>query len=111
MWKQPLFSANAEFEVVTDPQRRAAKYMELLIQRTLRILLKQAVEAIGFYPYATVNGSTYPRKIGNLQEALRRSNRILDLYGQVRTVSEFKQATEERHRLVREFQQMIRHGV
>lgn len=111
MWNQPLFSANAEFEVVTDPQRRAAKYMEILVQRTLRILLKQSVEEIGFYPYVTVDRSTYPRKILSLEEALRRTSRILDLYGKVETVPAFKEATEERNRLVQEFQQIIRHGL
>ncbi len=110
MWKHPLFSANAEFEVVTDPQRRSAKYMEILIQRTLRILLKQSVEEIGFYPYATVDRSTYPKKIRGLEEALRRTSRILDLYGQVESVPAFKKATEERNRLVKEFQELIRDG-
>lgn len=108
MWKQPLFSANAEFEVVTDPQRRAAKYMEILVQRTLRVLLKQSVEEIGFYPYATVNRATYLGKIRALEEALERASKILDLYGQVRTVPAFREANEERNRLVEEFQQIMR---
>lgn len=41
-WKQPLFSADAAFEVVTDPRRRAAEYAEIFIQRTSRVLLKQS---------------------------------------------------------------------
>lgn len=109
MWKQPLFSANAAFEVVTDPQRRSAKYMEILIQRSLRILLKQSVEEIGLYPYPSVDRFNYRGKIRSLEEALQRTSRILDLYGQVRTVPAFKQATRERNRLMEEFQNVIRH--
>jgi hypothetical protein len=103
MWGNPIFSANADFEVVTDHERRAAKYMDIMIQRTLRVLLKQAVEEIGLYPYTTIDRFNYRAKIRALDEALARTGRILKLYAQARSVPAFYEANKERDRLVREF--------
>jgi hypothetical protein len=110
MWRDPIFSANAEFEVVTDHHRRAAKYMDILIQRTFRILLKQAIEEIGLYPYATLDRGNYWRKIHGLEEAVARTRHILHLYAHVKTVPAFQEASRERDRLVREFQAVVLGG-
>jgi hypothetical protein len=111
MWERPIFSATAEFEVVTDHKRRAAKYMEIMVQRTLRILLKQAIEGIGFYPYPSIDRDNYWRKVHLVREALERSGRILHLYAQARSVADFNQAIKERERLIVEFQGMIRQTI
>ncbi|HSG07180.1 MAG TPA: hypothetical protein VLA36_02405, partial [Longimicrobiales bacterium] len=108
MWRSPLFSATAEFEVVVDLERRATKYMEIMVQRTLRFLLKPVIRALGVYPYASLDRGNYSRKIRMLREALERAKEILRLYAQARTVSEFNAALKERERLIGEFQTMIR---
>ena len=109
MWSQPLFSANAEFEVVTDHERRAEKYMEIMVQRSLRILLKQTVEEIGVYPYPSVDRHNYWTKIGSLKEALRRATAILRMYARVDSVSAFNAANREKEKLVWEFHRQLRH--
>lgn len=111
MWRNPIFSANAAFEVVTDHERRAAKYMDILIQRSLRILLKQAVEGIGLYPYSTIDRNNYWGKIYALHEALVRARRVLELYSHASSVPAFREAHLERERLVKEFQAQVLHGV
>lgn len=107
MWRNPIFSANAEFEVVTDHERRAAKYMDILIQRTLRILLKQAVEGIGLYPYGTIDRYNYWTKIRALREAVARASHILQRYAAVKNVPGFYEANRERDKLVKEFQSVV----
>ena len=104
MWRDPRFSATADFEVVNDHGRRAEKYMDLIIQRTLRSLLKQAVEEIGTYPYVRIDSQNYRRKVGDLKDALDRSRRILRLFAQVRNSSGFTDVRRERDRLVQDFQ-------
>jgi hypothetical protein len=107
MWKDPMFSPNADFEVVTDPQRRAAKYMEVMIQRTFRILIKQAVEGIGQYPYPGLDRFSYIRRIRSLEEAVNRARRILDLYASSTTLSALRQANAARRIMIDEFQARI----
>lgn len=104
MWKNPIFSANAEFEVVNDHERRAAKYMDIIVQRALRILLKQAVEGIGLYPYTSIGRENYWLKVNQLREALSRASQILHMYAHVDSVPAFNHATREKDRLVRDFQ-------
>lgn len=111
MWRSPIFSANAEFEVVTDHERRAAKYMDIVIQRTLRILLKQAVEGVGLYPYSHIDRTNYWSKVYGLREALVRARRVLALYARANSVPAFHAAHRERERLVIEFQTEVVTGV
>ena len=111
MWRNPIFSANAEFEVVNDHERRAAKYMDILVQRTLRVLLKQAVEGIGLYPYTTIDRHNYWVKIRRLREALKRTSHILQMYARVTGVPGFYEANKVRDKLIREFQvEIMGHG-
>ncbi|NJD20445.1 MAG: hypothetical protein FIA95_14335 [Gemmatimonadetes bacterium] len=111
MWRSPVFSANAEFEVVADHERRAVKYMDIMIQRAMRILVKQAVEGIGLYPYAPLDRANYWNRIYALHEALARARGILHVYACATTVQAFHDAHRERERLVREFQTQIIKGV
>lgn len=110
MWSDPRFSANAEFEVVTDHERRAAKYMDIMVQRTLRVLLKQAIEGIGLYPYPTIDRSNYWRKVYGLKEAVDRARRILHMYAHATTVPAFNKANREKEKLIKEFQTVVMRG-
>jgi hypothetical protein len=85
--------------------------MDIMIQRSLRILLKQAVEGIGLYPYGHIDRTNYWGKVYGLKEALVRARQVLRLYAHANTVPLFHEAHRERERLVREFQTQVITGV
>ena len=110
MWRDPRFSANADFEVVNDHERRAEKYMDIMIQRTLRSLLKEAVEEIGTYPYVKIDRQNYRKKVLDLKEGLDRTKHVLQLFAQVRSAGDFDGVKKEKDRLVRDFTDRVRGG-